>query len=78
MVLQITPSERAALQLLANGKATSEIASHLGVTELELGPHLTKLFSRMGAASRTEAVAVAFRRGLVSQGGHKTAPSPVL
>jgi len=65
-VLQITPSERAALQLLANGKATAEIAGHLGVTEWEVGPHLTRLFARMGAASGIEAIAVALRRGLIS------------
>jgi DNA-binding CsgD family transcriptional regulator len=66
LVLQITPSERAALQLLANGKATNEIAGRLGISECEIEAHLTGLFARMGAASRSEAIAAAFRRGLLT------------
>lgn len=65
-MLQITPWERAALQLLANGKATDELAGRLGFSECELEAYLTTLFARMGAASRTEAIADAFRRGLLS------------
>jgi len=65
-VLQITPRERAALQLLANGNATGEIADRLGISEREVDAHLTKLFSRMGAATRSEAIAVGYRRGLLT------------
>jgi hypothetical protein len=40
----------------------------------ELEAHVTTLFARMGAASRTEAVSAAFRRGLmtVHDGMHET------
>lgn len=65
-MLQITPWERAALQLLANGKATHDIAGCLGVSECEVDAHLTALFGRIGAASRSEAMAAAFRRGLLT------------
>ena len=65
-MLQITPSERAALQLLANGNATTEIAGRLGIREGEVEAHLTALFARMGAASRAEAIDSAYRRGLLS------------
>lgn len=65
-MLQITPSERAALQLLANGNAATEIAGRLGISECEVEAHLTALFARMGAASRAEAIAAAFRRGLLT------------
>jgi DNA-binding NarL/FixJ family response regulator len=64
-MLLITPVERSALQLLARGKATAEIAGHLGTSERELEARLTSLFGRMGVASRTEAVTVALRRGLL-------------
>jgi DNA-binding CsgD family transcriptional regulator len=65
VVLHITPWERNALQLLAEQKGTTEIASCLGLSVSEIDPHLTALFARMGAASRTEAVASAQRRGLL-------------
>jgi two-component system, NarL family, nitrate/nitrite response regulator NarL len=65
VVLQITPHEREALQLLANGAGAPGIADRLGVSEHEVEAHLVRLFARMGAATRTEAVAVASRRGLL-------------
>jgi len=64
-LLHITPWERTALQLLANGIATREIATRLGTGEAEVESHLMTLFARLGAASRTEAVAAAVRRGLL-------------
>lgn len=64
-VLLITPGERTALQLLANGKPTHEIAGYLGVNQGEVERSLTGLFAKMGAGSRTEAIAAGFRRGLL-------------
>jgi len=51
---------------LASGIATHELAGRLGVSAREIETHLNTLFARMGAASRTEAVAAAFRRGLLN------------
>jgi DNA-binding NarL/FixJ family response regulator len=65
-VLQITPSDRDALQLLANGTAATEIANDLGLPQSEIESHLTKLFVRMGAAGPAEAVAIALKRGLLN------------
>jgi len=65
VVLQITPSERTALQLLANGMAMSELARQLGIGECQIEAHLATLFARMGAAGRTDAIAAALRRGLL-------------
>jgi DNA-binding CsgD family transcriptional regulator len=67
-LLHITPSERIALELLAAGVATNELASRLGLNTCEIDAHLASLFARMGAASQTEAVAFAMRRGLLSTG----------
>ena len=63
-VLQITSSERAELQRLAERKAKHEITDHFRVSET--GADLTALFARMGVAGPTEAVAAAFRRGLIN------------
>lgn len=65
MFLQITPSERDALELLANGTTTDEIARCLGVTVSDVEARLAALFAKMGTATRRDAVAAAFRRGLV-------------
>ena len=64
-VLQITPWERQALQLLAQQKAPTDIANSLSMSASEVGPYLTALFAKMGVRSRTEALASASRRGLL-------------
>jgi DNA-binding NarL/FixJ family response regulator len=64
-VLQITPWERDVLQLLADGKATNEIATHLGMRTPDFESGLTRLFAAMGAATRAEAIAGALKRGLL-------------
>ena len=64
-MLQITPWERQALQLLAQGSGSSEIGICLGVPASEVEVHLTALFARMGAASPADAIADAARRGLL-------------
>jgi len=74
-VLHITPSERIALELLASGIATNELASRLGLSTREIDAQLASLFARMGAASRAEAVAFAMRRGLLSAGPELISPS---
>lgn len=66
MALQITPSERRALQLLANGYTTNDVATGLGIGTVETNVLLTRLFAALGAASQGEAIAAAHRRGLVS------------
>ena len=65
MVLQITPAERAVLQLLADGSPTVDIARRLGLSERAIDALLIMLLERMGAATSVEAVADALRRGLL-------------
>ena len=64
-VLQITHSERDALQLLAQGASTSQIGAMLGLSPDAIDPFLAALFARLGAKSRAEATRVASRRGLL-------------
>ena len=63
--VQLTPRELASLRLMADGKANKEIASDLGISERTVKSHLGHLFEKLGVTSRTEAVKVATRRGLV-------------
>ena len=63
--VQLTPREMETLKLVADGKANKEIASALDISERTVKTHLAHLFEKLGATSRTEAVKVATRRGLV-------------
>jgi DNA-binding CsgD family transcriptional regulator len=64
-VLCITPSERLALRLLAEGRPDGDVANALAVSPVSLDTHLSALFARMGVAGKREAVASASRRGLL-------------
>jgi two-component system NarL family response regulator len=63
--VQLTPRELSALRLMADGKANKEIAQELGISDRTVKTHLGHLFEKLGVTSRTEAVKVATRRGLV-------------
>jgi DNA-binding NarL/FixJ family response regulator len=77
-VLYITPEERAALQLLADGQEANEIAVRLRVPESQIADLLTTLFARLGATSRAAAVSAAARRGLVVVNPALPAPTLLL
>jgi DNA-binding NarL/FixJ family response regulator len=66
--VQLTPRERSSLQLIADGKSNKEIANDLGISERTVKTHLGHLFEKLGVTSRTEAVKIATRRGLVRAG----------
>jgi two-component system NarL family response regulator len=63
--VQLTPREMATLRLLADGKTNKEIAGELAISERTVKTHLGHLFEKLGVTSRTEAIKVATRRGLV-------------
>jgi len=63
--VQLTPRELASLRLLADGHSNKEIATALTISERTVKSHLGHLFEKLGVTSRTEAVRVATRRGLV-------------
>jgi DNA-binding NarL/FixJ family response regulator len=63
--VQLTPRELATLRLMADGKSNKEIANALGISDRTVKTHLGHLFEKLNVTSRTEAVKVATRRGLV-------------
>jgi DNA-binding NarL/FixJ family response regulator len=63
--VQLTPRELSTLQLIADGRSNKEIASELRISERTVKTHLGHLFDKLGVTSRTEAVKIATRRGLV-------------
>ena len=63
--VQLTPRELTTLRLMADGHSNKEIATSLTISERTVKTHLGHLFEKLGVTSRTEAVRVATRRGLV-------------
>jgi len=63
--LHLTPRELTALRLMADGQSNKEIASELGISDRTVKTHLGHLFEKLGVTSRTEAIKIASRRGLV-------------
>ena len=61
----LTPRETEVLGLLAEGLANKAIAARLGVTEHTAKFHVNAILRKLGAQSRTEAVVLATRRGLL-------------
>jgi two-component system NarL family response regulator len=61
----LTARELEVLKLLAAGKSNKEIAADLRITETTVKAHLRNIFTKLNVMSRTEAITVACRRGLV-------------
>jgi two-component system NarL family response regulator len=61
----LTTREREVLTLLARGKSNREIGGTLFISEPTVKGHLRNIFTKLNVLSRTEAIAVASRRGLV-------------
>jgi DNA-binding NarL/FixJ family response regulator len=61
----LTPREIEVLRLLGEGLGNKEIASRLGVSEHTVKSHVASIMGKLGAASRTEAVMLGIRHGIV-------------
>lgn len=57
--------EREVLALLARGARGEEIAAHLGIARATVRNHVQRMFRKLSVRSRVEAVARAYRDGLV-------------
>ncbi|HEX2419453.1 MAG TPA: response regulator transcription factor [Micromonosporaceae bacterium] len=66
--VQITPQEMRVLRQVADGKSNREIGETLFISEATVKIHLSHLFEKLGATSRTDAVAKAVERGMIRMG----------
>jgi DNA-binding NarL/FixJ family response regulator len=57
--------EREILQKVAYGATTKEVAHDLGISPHTVKTHLERIFEKLGANDRAQAVAIAIRTGLV-------------
>ncbi len=63
-----TPRETEVLALLARGRTNRQIGAELYISEKTASVHVSNILAKLGAGSRTEAVAVAASRGLLPTG----------
>jgi DNA-binding NarL/FixJ family response regulator len=61
----LTPRERQVLQMLASGLVNKEIAAKLGISEHTVKFHVASILGKLGASTRTEAVSLGIRHGVV-------------
>ncbi|WP_084910083.1 LuxR C-terminal-related transcriptional regulator [Burkholderia ubonensis] len=65
LVEMLTPREIEVLTMLAEGLGNKEIARQLDISDNTVKFHLSSIFGKLGASSRTEAVMQGMRHGLI-------------
>ncbi len=63
---QLSPRESEVLRLLAEGLGVAAIARQLFVSESTAKTHISKIYEKLGAANRAQAIMNAIRAGLLS------------
>jgi DNA-binding NarL/FixJ family response regulator len=61
----LTDRELRVLNLVADGLSNPQIARLLGISRNTVKFHVRSIISKLGATSRTEAVTIAVKRGLI-------------
>ena len=62
---KLSPRELEVLRLLADGKPNKLIGAALSISEVTVKSHVQGVFRKLNVLSRTEAIAVATRKGLL-------------
>jgi len=75
VLASLTSREREVLRLIAAGRSNREIASVLFIAPKTASVHVSNILGKLGAASRTEAAAIAHREGLAGPAGLAAQPS---
>ena len=63
---EITSRETEVLRMLAEGLVNKDIAVRLGISEHTVKFHISSILDKLGASTRTEAVTLGIRRGLIT------------
>ena len=63
--ITLSPRQREMLQSIARGLSNPDIAKQFGISIYVVKEHIAALFAKIGAANRSEAVAIALRKHLL-------------
>jgi NarL family two-component system response regulator YdfI len=61
----LTPREIEVLRMLAEGVGNREMAARLGISDHTVKFHISSILDKLGAATRTEAVTMGIRMGII-------------
>jgi DNA-binding NarL/FixJ family response regulator len=64
-VEQLTTREQQVLRLMSEGLGNKEIAARLNISDHTVKFHISSILGKLSAASRTEAVSLGIRRGII-------------
>ena len=62
---ELTPHQLEILESVTHGFTNADIAKQFGIREQSVKEHLTSIFAKIGAANRSEAVAITLRKHLL-------------
>ena len=66
VTVQLTPRENEILQLMGEGMSVAQVANRLYISQSTAKTHMSKLYEKLDASNRTQAVMAAVRLGLLS------------
>ena len=69
---KLSDREKDVLKLLAEGLGVAQISKKLYISESTTKTHISKLYEKLGAANRAQALMTALRLGLITQGTNET------
>jgi DNA-binding NarL/FixJ family response regulator len=64
---EVSPRELEVLRLIAQGQTNKAIAARLDISDRTVQGHIASIFEKLSASSRTEAVMIGIRLGLIPQ-----------
>jgi NarL family two-component system response regulator YdfI len=62
---QLSEREIEVLRHIAHGETSKEVAQSLGISERTVNWHIERVFVKLGAGSRAQAVAIALEKGIL-------------